>query len=1273
MKRLFAFFIIVFLYPYLTTAGELTASLSFDKTQLSFSVLQGYDVVELDGCDFTYEVGKPMLPIKILHLLLPPGAEVTGYQVTYVDSEYLPKEYLIYPVQPNIPFPETPLEFIPPDSSTYSSSSPYPVNLIEYATTGSMGGYAIAGLKAYPVQYIPAQRKLVFYHRIDFVVQYNEELVSLPARSEIGEHFYNSIVSKLVLNPENLSLYSFPKTDDSFDYVIITHPDYVSAFQPLADWKTAKGIKTQIVTTSWIYSNYTQGDNARRIKCYLYDVWQNDGVVWALLGGDTDKVPHRMVKLVADFSPYYPIYVDYGPCDLYFSDLTHAYRYNDWNYNNNSWYGEDEDDPRIDMYPDVFVGRAPVNSFSEAQTFVNKVLTYEQNPPTDYQLKMLFLASNLRPFDPWPSVYYTPMGEFKDDLDDYVPSRFNITKLYWDQWNDDLNLWAAISEINDGYNIINHIDHGQYDAIKMGAGPWLDCADADALTNGDRQSVFYTCACKVAGFDHDAVSEHFMNNAGGGTVAFIGNSRYGFYKPGHPGDGVSDKYDEEFIVSLFSDNINRIGATLADSKEEFVPNCWDYTGGYRWIQFNLNLLGDPEMPVWTNSPQQLSVDVPEYTYPGSECMVTVKKASNDIPIEDALVCLMKEDEVYEAGYTNANGQVILNIPETTTSGDIVYTVTAQDYLYVTGIIHIDMTPPNVHVTRPQSSTNWACGSTHNIRWNASDNQSGIFEIEKIEYSIDGGTSWITPPIAEHEENDGVYLWTVAYTPSTNCKVRVTAVNWAGEPAYDDSPVFRIRPSSPTGLSGVWEHFDKDCAVITLNWEQNPEPDLSGYYVYRSESSSGPFNNVGTVGPLETPVFAERVYAWCPYWYYVKAFDTPGNKSSPSNTIKVKPEFYPVPCPFLFTWNGSEFIEDNNILAGSGQGEVVTDPYKLTQSLVETEPPRRYKLEIREEETEHSFFDMVSLKVVDHLEDVEIGVNVENEIISVSIAHTPVSAISGGDDYADVLSNDTTWFEGCEGDTMVVEFGIIDEVDDKELWLESDKSGYPISIEIEGEDGWVYVTSVFPRDNFSNIPITSLSELIDNEEALTLRLVWFADHNLKTIRIVQPGDELLLERTSSLVFAIHSRLGNVKQMLLNEDENYVDVLPGDTLRLIFAFLPKLPRWTRSFVFVSNGYYIMEGDGGAQTATSDIPLIHSLSLYPNPAKNNMTIRFGLPKEERVSLKVYDVSGREVKTLEDGRLKAGYYTIRLVNMNLPSGIYFARLVTDNYEETRKLVLMK
>ncbi|MEA3432054.1 MAG: hypothetical protein U9R01_05175, partial [candidate division WOR-3 bacterium] len=71
----------------------------------------------------------------------------------------------------------------------------------------------------------------------------------------------------------------------------------------------------------------------------------------------------------------------------------------------------------------------------------------------------------------------------------------------------------------------------------------------------------------------------------------------------------------------------------------------------------------------------------------------------------------------------------------------------------------------------------------------------------------------------------------------------------------------------------------------------------------------------------------------------------------------------LPCPFLYTYDGSCFVEDNNILAGSGQGEVVEDWYKLMEKPVKDGD--RYRLQLREESSEHSFLDKVRLIAIDH--------------------------------------------------------------------------------------------------------------------------------------------------------------------------------------------------------------------------------------------------------------------------------------------------------------------
>ncbi|MCK4330799.1 T9SS type A sorting domain-containing protein [candidate division WOR-3 bacterium] len=378
--------------------------------------------------------------------------------------------------------------------------------------------------------------------------------------------------------------------------------------------------------------------------------------------------------------------------------------------------------------------------------------------------------------------------------------------------------------------------------------------------------------------------------------------------------------------------------------------------------------------------------------------------------------------------------------------------------------------------------------------------------------------------------------------------------------------------------------------------------------------------------------------------------------------------YP-PCPFLYTYNGSEFIEDNNILAGSGNGEEVTDWYKLMEKPVKD--GNRYRLQLREESSEHSFLDRVRLVAIDHPDSVEIFVAPDAGIIPVSsmISSQSVTGENGEDYTDDLLYFDNIYVEANEVEKITADFGEANGGD--YVLLAPSKPKPRLMVEKENESGFEPVGFIRGRENpsYEVLPLT-----VSYPEDVNLRLT-FTDvsQRIDFMRFGKRNNAPYHVKPCPLAAATHSEIGSVKQRLLVDDENYAELLPGDTITLEFEVIGIQPGWIRDFVFVSNGYYIMEGDGGTQTATSNIPLIHSLSLYPNPVKNNAIIRFGLPKEEKVSLKVYDVSGREVKTLTDGRLKAGYYTIRLDNMNFPSGIYFARLVTDSYEETKKLVLMK
>lgn len=103
----------------------------------------------------------------------------------------------------------------------------------------------------------------------------------------------------------------------------------------------------------------------------------------------------------------------------------------------------------------------------------------------------------------------------------------------------------------------------------------------------------------------------------------------------------------------------------------------------------------------------------------------------------------------------------------------------------------------------------------------------------------------------------------------------------------------------------------------------------------------------------------------------------------------------------------------------------------------------------------------------------------------------------------------------------------------------------------------------------------------------------------------------------------------------------------------------------------------GSGGG---TSDVKRIDKLANdfslaqnYPNPFNPTTNIEYSIPQQEHVSLKVYDILGKEVASLVNDELSAGVYNVSFDGSNLSSGIYLYTLTAGNFVATKKLMLVK
>lgn len=118
------------------------------------------------------------------------------------------------------------------------------------------------------------------------------------------------------------------------------------------------------------------------------------------------------------------------------------------------------------------------------------------------------------------------------------------------------------------------------------------------------------------------------------------------------------------------------------------------------------------------------------------------------------------------------------------------------------------------------------------------------------------------------------------------------------------------------------------------------------------------------------------------------------------------------------------------------------------------------------------------------------------------------------------------------------------------------------------------------------------------------------------------------------------------------------------------LPDNDNWN----FAENKILVIKNPIGIVSLSGQVPSAYSLEQnYPNPFNPVTNIRFSVPKQGAVILKLYDISGREAKELINQNLGAGNYSYDFNASGLASGLYFYTLYAEGFTETKKMILLK
>ena len=601
-------------------------TLSFELEDREYTYQNEYLKLLKDNEQSTHDVGFPELPTYSTLYMVSPDKDYS-FEIIIHDS-YLIEDVEIYPYQ-GIRKEANSLLI---DEQFYNSTTEYPENNIIASERMRARNMEVISLSVTPYSYNPQTRNLEVFTNIEIIVNEaesttNREPINMK-RSRVFEDLYSDIIINLEPSTREED-YQHP----SILYICGENACNNSYVQQLFDWRHQQGYIVYTATESQVGGNNA---STSEIKNYIEDAVEN----W--------DNPPVMVGLIGDTNGSYDL-----PCN-----------YHEWG---SGWYGyngaTDFDYTQLngnDLLSDVLIGRISASSSSDLSNIISKTIQYEK---AVYQSEDWFEGAALvgDPQSSGQSVIIT--NQYIENIMEnfgFEDVDTNYGQGNYDSWVED--------RFDEGILYYNY--RGFYGSSGIGES---------GFNNGFETPFVTSLTCGTGDFDGTSDSESFIRAGSvsnpSGAVAAVGVSTLGTHT------AYNNIVDMGIYDGIFSKGLEYTSAAVTSGHlaiyNTYPSNPGDATQTF--ISWS-NLMGDPAIHLWTDTPSDFNVVYPSSIDQGTTYMNLTIEDENGYPVEEAIVTILQgDDNIFLSKMTGPDGNVNLNWDNFTSNDDIKLTVRKRNF------------------------------------------------------------------------------------------------------------------------------------------------------------------------------------------------------------------------------------------------------------------------------------------------------------------------------------------------------------------------------------------------------------------------------------------------------------------------------------------------------------------------------------------------------------------------------------------------------------------